>query len=77
MYIFICSYKTNFDNLFYKLNENGDVVMQSILHPVSGENGYFVSTKEKEIIDAILTDFKMNQLLVTQSSHNVRGGFDE
>lgn len=50
--------------------------MQSILHPISGENGYFISTKEKEIIDAILTDFKMNQLLVTQSSHNVRGGFD-
>jgi len=47
--------------------------MDKILHPVSGEYGYFCSEKEKILIDAILQDFSMNQLVV-QSSRSARGG---
>ena len=48
--------------------------MESILHPISGENGYFCSEKEKILIDAIIQDFSINQLVVHESSRNhVRG----
>ena len=47
--------------------------MESIIHPISGETGFFVSTKEKNVIDAILSDFRMNQLVVTESSRYARG----
>ena len=49
--------------------------MQSIIHPISGENGYFCSEKEKILIDAILVDYRMNQLVTT--SQSMRGGVDE
>ena len=51
--------------------------MESILHPISGENGYFCSEREKILIDAILIDFSVNQLVVTDSSRSARGGVDE
>lgn len=46
--------------------------MDKILHPVSGENGYFCTEQEKVLIDAILHDYSMNQL-VLQTSANGRG----
>ena len=49
--------------------------MESILHPVSGEHGYFCSEMEKTLIDAILVDYRMNHLVTT--SHGMRGGVDE
>ena len=48
--------------------------MENIIHPISGEKGYFCSLKEKTLIDAIIQDFNINQLVVQSSSHNVRGG---
>ena len=50
--------------------------MESIMHPVSGESGYFCSEREKTLIDAILCDYRMNQLVVT-SSRSERGGLNE
>lgn len=49
--------------------------MEKIYNPVSGESGYFCSEKEKILIDAILSDYSMNQLVVT--SANGRGVVDE
>ena len=46
--------------------------MEKILHPVSGESGYFASEKEKNLIDIVLKDFVINQLVVT-STVNSRG----
>lgn len=50
--------------------------MESIMHPVSGENGYFCSEREKILIDAILHDYSVNQLVIT-SSRSERGGVNE
>lgn len=48
--------------------------MENIIHPISGEKGYFCSHKEKTLIDAIIQDFSMNQLVIQESSRsNVRG----
>ena len=49
--------------------------MEKIYHPVSGENGYFCSEQEKVLIDAIVSDYSMNQLVV--SSRSARGELDE
>ena len=49
--------------------------MESIIHPISGEVGYFLSESEKDIVDVVLTDFKNRHLVVT--SADGRGGFDE
>ena len=49
--------------------------MQSILHPVSGENGFFITPQEKDFIDVVLSDFKNRHLVVTSPS--VRGVLDE
>ena len=49
--------------------------MEKILHPVSGESGYFTTEQEKVLIDAIIQDFSMNQLVVT--SADGRGGVNE
>lgn len=51
--------------------------MELINHPVSGEMGFFCTNKEKILIDAILIDFSVNQLVVTDSSRSARGGVDE
>jgi hypothetical protein len=48
--------------------------MDRIYHPVSGEEGYFCTSQEKILIDAILNDYSMNQLV---TSANGRGEFDE
>ena len=40
--------------------------MEKILHPVSGESGYFTTEQEKVLIDAIIQD-SMNQLVVTSA----------
>jgi hypothetical protein len=47
--------------------------MEKIFHPVSGEEGYFATEKEKNLIDAVLTDYAINQLVVTESSAVGRG----
>lgn len=48
--------------------------MEKIIHPISGESGYFATNKEKTLIDAVLSDYVINQLVVNVSSHNdVRG----
>ena len=47
--------------------------MEQIFHPVSGEKGYFASEKEKVLIDAVLYDYSMNQLVITESSATGRG----
>ena len=52
-----------------------DKTMNKILHPVSGENGYFCTETEKVLIDTILKDYVFNQLVLT--SADGRGGFDE
>ena len=41
--------------------------MDSIIHPISGEHGYFCSEKEKDLITAIIKDFVVNQLVVTSA----------
>lgn len=48
--------------------------MENIIHPVSGEQGYFCSLKEKILIDAIIQDFNSVNLVVQSSRSNVRGG---
>ena len=48
--------------------------MESIYHPVSGEQGFFCSLKEKVIIDAILIDSSSQLILENKtSSANARG----
>ena len=42
--------------------------MDKILHPVSGEDGYFCTETEKILIDAILHDYSMNQLVLTSAT---------
>jgi hypothetical protein len=49
--------------------------MEKIYHPVSGESGYFATTEEKILIDAILHDYSVNQLVLT--SADGRGVCDE
>ena len=49
--------------------------MEKIYHPVSGESGYFATTEEKILIDAILYDYSVNQLVLT--STDGRGVCDE
>lgn len=49
--------------------------MDKIIHPVSGETGYFASEKEKLLIDTVLKDFVINQLVLT--SADGRGVCDE
>lgn len=46
--------------------------MIDIIHPVSGEHGYFCTNQEKEVIDAIISDFRSKHLVVT--SADCRGG---
>lgn len=48
------------------------IKMDKILHPVSGEDGYFCTETEKILIDAILHDYSMNQLVLTSATG--RGG---
>lgn len=45
--------------------------MERILHPVSGESGYFTTEQEKTLIDAILNDFSQSVLRLPHSE--VRG----
>ena len=47
--------------------------MENIIHPISGENGYFCTNEEKILIDAILRDYSMNQLVLQESSRSARG----
>ena len=42
--------------------------MEKLIHPISGEDGYFATEKEKTLIDAVLRDFVISQ--VVQSSHS-------
>ena len=49
--------------------------MERIFHPVSGESGYFTTEQEKVLIDAMISDYSMNQLVVT--SANGRGVANE
>ena len=51
--------------------------MESILHPVSGQKGYFCTEKEKTLIDAIVSDYSVSQLVLTESSRSTRGGVNE
>ncbi len=48
--------------------------MESIIHPISGQQGYFCTEKEKTLIDAIIQDFNVNQLVIQESSRSARGG---
>ena len=48
--------------------------MEKLFHPVSGEEGFFCTKKDKILIDAILIDYS-NQLVVT--SADGRGVVDE
>lgn len=49
--------------------------MEMIFHPVSGEKGFFATEQEKVLIDAILSDYSMNQLVLTSAQS--RGGVNE
>ena len=40
----------------------GDI-MEFIRHPISGENGYFCSEREKVLIDAIIRDYSSQFVL--------------
>lgn len=44
--------------------------MEKIIHPISGENGYFATEREKNVIDAVLKDFIINQFVLQVSSHS-------
>lgn len=46
--------------------------MERIIHPISGESGFFCSEKEKILVDAILVDYS-SQLVVTDASLSQRG----
>ena len=46
----------------------GRIIMDKIFHPVSGESGYFCDEQEKILIDAILSDYSMNQLVLQEAS---------
>jgi hypothetical protein len=47
------------------------LIMEKIIHPVSGENGYFCSEKQKLVIDAIIDDFNnRNTLLLNEGVSN-------
>ena len=48
--------------------------MDKIYHHVRGEEGYFCTSQEKILIDAILCDYSMNHLV---TSANGRGVSDE
>ena len=50
--------------------------MEHIFNPVSGESGYFCSEQEKILIDAVLSDYCMNQLVLTSTSDG-RGVSDD
>ena len=41
--------------------------MEKIFHPVSGEKGYFATEQEKTLIDAVILDFKINQLVTASA----------
>lgn len=41
--------------------------MDKVIHPVSGEHGYFCTETEKSLIDAVLKDFVVSQLVVTST----------
>lgn len=75
MYIF--NHNINETGTFVNVNLKCErrIKMDSILHPVSGESGYFCSIQEKVLIDAVLKDFVVNQLVLT--SADGRGGSDE
>lgn len=45
--------------------------MDKIFHPVSGEEGYFATEKEKILIDTILKDYCMNQLVTSAKGRGV------
>ena len=60
--------------MLIKLGRRYDKVID-LVHPISGEKGYFVSESEKEVIDVILADFKNKHLVVT--SADGRGVRDE
>ena len=47
--------------------------MEKILHPISGETGFFCSIPEKEFIDVVLADFRNKHLVVQESSRSARG----
>ena len=47
--------------------------MESIIHPVSGEKGFFATEQEKVLIDAILCDYS-NQLVLQGASIDVDRG---
>ena len=46
--------------------------MQKIIHPVSGEKGFFCSESEKVLIDTIIQNFSIN-LVVQNTSSDARG----
>ena len=48
--------------------------MEKIIHPVSGESGYFCTESEKNLIDAIVSDYSMNHLVTSVAN---RGGVNE
>ena len=56
----------------------GKNFMEKIFHPVSGEVGFFCDEQEKILIDAILSDYSMNQLVLQEASTvDSRGGVNE
>ena len=47
--------------------------MERIIHPQTGENGYFCTCKQKALVDALVSNFS-SQLLLQSSHEDVRGG---
>ena len=41
--------------------------MEKIYHPVSGEEGYFLSVKDAKVIKSILADFQMTKLATIEN----------
>lgn len=48
--------------------------MEKLIHPISGETGYFATEKEKTLIDAVLKDFLISQFVLQVSSHSESEG---
>ena len=44
--------------------------MEKLIHPISGETGYFATEREKNVIDAVLKDFLISQFVLQVSSRS-------
>ena len=61
----MCKNNYDVDNLSHNTRK-GDVIIETIIHPISGEKGFFCTNEEKILIDAIINDYS-NQFVLNAS----------